>query len=269
MSKNKLRDKVAIVTGASSGIGKATALALAHRGACVTLAARRAEALRELANEIETIGSQALPIQTDVTQQDQVQAMVQQTLVRWGQIDIVVANAGQYLRAPIENLELSLLEKSMAINFYAGVYTVLAVLPHMRARRSGHLVLISTVDAKKAIPPDAPYVAAKKALSGFFDVLRQELYGSGVYVTSIYPGRVDTPALDDLQVPWLSAKISPEVTAQAVVRAIERRQVEVILPFQAILLVYLTTPFPRLTDWIVRTFKLEGWASSKRTGTKK
>lgn len=96
----------------------------------------------------------------------------------------------------------------------------------MMAQGSGHIVLVTSMDAKKGIPRDAPYVAAKFALAGFGDVLRQELYGSGVAVTTLFPGRVDTPMIEHLKVPWISAKISPEVVARATVRAIVRRQPE-------------------------------------------
>lgn len=259
MVKTRLMDKVVIVTGASSGIGKATALLLAGQGANVALAARRRDALEQVAGQIEGMGRQALVAPTDVARQDQVECLVQQTLDRWGQVDVLVANAGQYFRSPIADAGSSVFKQAMEINFYGALYTVLAVLPHMLGRDSGHIVLMSTVDGKKGIPPDAPYVAAKFAMAGFGDVLRQELRGSGVGVTTLFPGRVDTPLIDYLKVPWMSAKIPPEAVARAVLRAIERRPAEIILPFQAKLLVYTNALFPGLADWAVRAFHLEGW----------
>jgi short-subunit dehydrogenase len=119
------------------------------------------------------------------------------------------------------------------------------------------------MDARKGIPPDAPYVAAKFALSGFGDVLRQELRGTGVSVSIIYPGRVDTPMIENLRVPWISAKIPAEAVARAILRAVRRRQPEVILPAQSKLLVYLNTISPALADWAVRWFHLEGWEDEK------
>src|SRR6187200_1087409 len=105
MSTELLRDKVAIVTGASSGIGRATALELAKAGACVALAARRESSLLELAEEIRRMGSKALVLQTDVTERQQVEAMVQEVLSRWGRVDILISNAGEYIRAPIIDLD--------------------------------------------------------------------------------------------------------------------------------------------------------------------
>ncbi len=254
-----LQGKIAIVTGASSGIGRVTALALAKAGVNLALAARREELLREVSQEIEAIGQKALVVPTDVTKQDQVHRLVEETLSRWGQIDILIVNAGQYVRAPVRALSVEDLQHSMSINFYGGVHSVLSVLPHLLARGSGHIVLMATLDAKKGLPLDAPYVAAKFALSGFGEVMRQELHDTGVEVSTIYPGRVDTPLIDNLKVPLISAKINPEAVAKATLRAIRRRRPEMIVPKYAGLIHYINVLSPRLGDWAVRVFRLEGW----------
>jgi len=253
-----LHDAVAIVTGASSGIGRAVALALAREGAHVALAARREGPLREVAREIEALGRTALPVPTDVSVREQVSRLVEATLDRWGRVDILIANAGIYVRRPIRDLRVEDLERSMAVNFYGGVYPVLDVLPHMLERGRGHIVLVTSMDAKKGIPPDAPYVAAKFALAGFGDVLRQELHGTGVGVTVVFPGRVDTPLIENLNVPWISAKIPPEAVARAIIRGIRHRSPEIIVPWQARLLLYAHVLSPRFADWAVRFFHLEG-----------
>lgn len=259
MAPEHFRDRVAIITGASSGIGKATALALARLGARVVLAARRAEALHEVARAVEASGGKALVVLTDVTDQQQVERLVQKTLDTWQQVDIFIANAGAYIRKPVRELTVADVERSIAVNFYGALYGVLAVLPHMLARGQGHIVLVSSMDGKKGIPPDTPYVVAKFALAGLGDVLRQELHGTGVSVTTVFPGRVDTPLIANLRVPWISAKIPPEAVARAIVRAIERRSPEVIVPWRARLLIYAHVLSPRFADWAVRFFHLEGW----------
>lgn len=259
MARESFRGRVAIVTGASSGIGKATAFALARLGARVVLAARRLEALQAVAQEIEASGGEALVVPTDVTDRHQVERLVQKTLDTWHQVDIFVANAGAYIRKPVRELSVADVERSMAVNFYGALYGVLAVLPHMLARGKGHIVLVSSMDGKKGIPPDTPYVVAKFALAGLGDVLRQELHGTGVSVTTVFPGRVDTPLIANLRVPWISAKIPPEAVARAIVRAIERRSPEVIVPWRARLLIYAHVLSPRFADWAVRFFHLEGW----------
>ncbi len=259
MRKDHFKNKVAVITGASSGIGRGIALEFARRGAHLALAARSENALLELQSEIEGLGSQALALPTDVADPAQAERLIQQVMARWGQLDILVVNAGQYIRAPIENLALPDLEKSMAVNFYGGVHCILAALPHLRSRRSGHIVIVSTMDVKTPLALDAPYVAAKSALSGFADVLRQELHGSGVRVSVIYPARVDTPMIGNLKVPAISAKIPPSAVARAVVRAVESGRARAILPFQAYFLYWLYLISPILSDWAAITFHLQGW----------
>lgn len=257
--KNHFVNKVVIISGASSGIGRETARLLAEKKARVVLAARSTTALEQLAHEITEKGGQALAVPTDITQKEQVDRLIKTTLDHWGQIDILIANAGQYIRCPINELTPEVMEQSMAVNFYGGLYQVLAVLPHMRSRRSGHIVLMLTMDAKTPLPFDAPYVAAKSAMSGFADVLRQELRGSGVHLSAIYPGRIDTPMIANLKFLPISAKIPPITVAQAVLKCIERRRVRVLLPAQVHLLNILNFFSPLLADFAIRTFRLEGW----------
>ncbi len=259
MAKQRLADKVAIVTGASGGIGRAVACALAAEGADLVLASRNAQGLALVAKEIEALGRQALVVPVDVTSQTQVDQMIATALARWGRIDILVANAGAYVRSRVVTMTVQDVERAMAVNFYGALYGVLAVLPHMLARHQGHIVFVNTVDAKKGVPTDAPYVSSKSALAGFGAVLRQELYGTGVYVTSVFPGRVDTPMIADLRLPWISRAISPASVARSIVRSIHTRQLEIVIPPQALALVYLNTFSPRLADWAVRVFHLEGW----------
>lgn len=256
--------KVALITGASSGIGRATALALAREGARVALIARREELLRAVATEVEALGGEPLVLPADVTRPEQVEQAVAQTIAHWGQVDILVAAAGAYIRAPVLQMTVADVERSMAVNFYGVLHAVLAVLPHMAARRSGHIVLISSADGKKGIPPDGPYVAAKFAVAGLGDILRQELRPLGIAVTTVFPGRVDTPMIAHLRVPWISAKIPPEAVARAILRALCRRTPEVILPLQVRLFVYVSALFPSLGDWFTRVFHLEGWEGNDR-----
>jgi len=259
MKNNSFSNKTVIVTGASSGIGRATALALAERGACVVLASRNVAELEQAASEIKSMGQEALVVPTDVTQREQVEHLVGETLRHWGRVDVLIANSGQYIRAPIAKMSLETLQQSMAVNFYSGVYSVLAVLPHMLAQKSGHIVLVSTLNGRKGVPPDAPYAAAKFALTGLGEVLRQELHGSGVHLTTVLPGRVDTPMIADLRVPRISAKIAPEKVARAILGALRRPRPEIITPSHTRTLIYLNTISPRLGDWVVRFFRLSGW----------
>jgi hypothetical protein len=259
MSTDLLRDKVAIVTGASSGIGWATALALAKQGARVALAARRESSLLELADEIEKLGRKALVLATDVTQREQVEAMAQAVLSQWGRIDILVSNAGEYIRVPIVDLDPADLQRSLDVNYFGGVYCIKAVLPHMLAQKSGHIVTVTSMDGKIGLPPDTPYVSAKFALTGFVEVLRQEVSDHGISVTNVLPGRVDTVMIEHLRFSWISPKISPESVASAILDAIRKRKPIVIVPPQAKLLYYINVFAPKLSDRLSRFFRLEGW----------
>ena len=258
MGANAWQGKVAIVTGASSGIGAATALLLAQHGVRVALAARRAGELHKLADQITGQGGEALCVPSDITDRMQVQRLVAQTLAQWGRVDYLIANAGQYIRCPIAELSIETLERSMAINFYAQVYCIQAVLPHLKAQGSGHIVLVSSMDAKTGLSPDAPYVAAKHAAAGFGDVLRQELRCTGVGITILYPGRVDTAMVDGLRLLWITKPLRPQTAARAILRGIQRRQVSIILPPQARLLNLAYFVHPKICDLAVRLLNLSG-----------
>ena len=252
-------DKIAIVTGASVGIGRSTALALARRGTHVVLAARRTELLEQVAEEIRSLGREALAVTTDVTDQSQVNHMVDCAIERWGRVDILVSNAGEMVRSYIDTLTVEYLQRSMAVNFYGGVHAILAVLPHMLQRGSGHIVAVTSMDGKLGTPKEVPYVTAKFAMTGFMEVLRQEMHGKGIYVSNVLPGRVDTALISNLKVHWIQPKMPPEAVARAVLRAIEKRKPEVIVPSLAILYHYIHTFSPLLSDWFARLFHLEGW----------
>ena len=259
MSTEFLHDKIAIVTGASSGIGRATALALAKEGACVALAARRESSLRELADDIERMGRKTILLPTDVTQRGQVESMAQAVLSQWGRVDILIANAGEYIQGPIVDLDPAELQRSLDVNYFGGVYCIKAVLPAMLAQKSGHIVTVTSMDGKIGLPPDAPYVSAKFALTGFCEVLRQEVSDHGIAVTNVLPGRVDTVMIEHLRFSWVSPKISPESVARSIIDAIRKRKPIVIVPPQAKLLYYINVFAPRLSDRLSRFFRLEGW----------
>ena len=259
MTTNFFSNKVAIVTGASSGIGRATALVLARQGASVALAARRGDALHELAEEIKRQGGSALAVPTDVTVKEQVEQMVRVVVERWRRVDILVVNAGAYVRGLIVDLSPDEIQRSFNVNFFGSVYCIKAVLPHMLAQKEGYIVAVTSMDGKIGLPLDAPYVSAKFALTGFFEVLRQELHGSGISVTNVLPGRVDTPFVSHLEFPWISAKISPEKVARAILAGIRKRKPIVITPPEARLLYYINVFAPSLSDRLSRYFRLEGW----------
>jgi short-subunit dehydrogenase len=252
------KDKVVIITGASSGIGRTAAMIFAQIGAKVVLASRNKEKLDSLKKEIESKGGQALTIQTDVRLFKDTEKMSNETISKWGKIDIVIANAGKHVQDVTHEIDIPSFEQSMAINFFGAINTVKSVLPIMLREGKGHIVMINSLDAKKGIIGDGPYVAAKSALDGFGDVLRQELNSKGINITSVYPGRVDTPMIKNIKVPWISPKISPEKVVRAMMKGIKRNKALVIVPSVYFLLGSFNNCFPRFADWSYRLFKIEG-----------
>jgi short-subunit dehydrogenase len=147
----------------------------------------------------------------------------------------------------------------LAINFFGVIYCVYPTVRQMLQQNSGHIVLVSTFDAKKGIPPDGAYSASKFAITGFLEVLRQELHGTGVSVTSVFPSRVDTTMTAGVRVPFLSPKVRPEVVAERTVTAIKRKKKEVFVPFWGPkMLQIINTLSPTASDWLVRAFGLSG-----------
>jgi short-subunit dehydrogenase len=268
-NKDYFRDKVVVITGASSGIGRAAALAFAQRSAKVVLAARNEEKLESLKEEILGQGGQALAIKTDIRLLSDTQSMAREAILKWGKIDILIANAGQYIQDESCEIDLQAYERSMAVNFMGTLHAVKSVIPEMRRAGNGHIVIVNSLDARKGIVGDGPYVAAKAALDGFGDVLRQELKGGGIRVTSIYPGRVDTPMIKDLKVPWISPKISPGKVVRAMIKGIKRNKAIVIVPAAYFLLGSLNCLFPQLTDRAFRVLKIEGKKICDREGIEK
>lgn len=260
MAKYHFEGKTAVITGASGGIGKAIAMRLAREKANLVLSGRDVPKLKSVAGEAARMGVEAMVIPADVTQTEQIRAMIKQAMAHFGRIDILICNAGYYLRCPVAGLSIDALKMVMDINFYGAVSPLFEVLPIMQQQGSGHIVMISSVDGKKGLPPDGAYVASKFAMTGLCDVLRQELHGTGIDVSTIFPARVDTAMVADLNVPTVGPKMKPEKVANAVVRAINRRKAEVVVPrLGPGALLWLNFISPRLGDWAVRFFKLSGW----------
>lgn len=252
-------DRIAVITGASSGIGRAVARALAADGWVVVLTARNVAALETLAREIGAGGGRALVLPGDMTSAEDPERVIDESIARLGRIDLLIVSAGVYVRKRPWETAVDDYRASMELNFYGAVRSILRVLPHMLERRSGHIVGLSSVDGKKGLTYDVLYVPSKFALTGFLDVLRQELHGTGVAVTTVLPGRVDTPMIEQLKVPVVSAKISADAVAHAVMRGLRRRSPEILVPYwSSKAIVVLAALWPRLGDWLVRIFRLEG-----------
>ncbi|MCW9679787.1 SDR family NAD(P)-dependent oxidoreductase [Dolichospermum planctonicum UHCC 0167] len=189
---SKLEGKVAIITGASSGIGEATAIALAAEGAKVVIAARRVERLEAVAKQIIDHGGQALSIVSDITDEAQAKNVIQKAHTEFGHIDILVNNAGISFPGRIENADPSNWRKMIDINVLALMYTTHIALPIFKAQKSGHIVNISSVAGRIARAGMAGYNVTKWGVNAFSEALRQEVYQDNIRVTIIEPGLVET-----------------------------------------------------------------------------
>jgi NADP-dependent 3-hydroxy acid dehydrogenase YdfG len=191
MQSGKLSGKVALVTGASSGIGEATALALAAEGARVAIAARRAQRLNGLADRIRQAGGNALPIEADVTDEAQASAMVERVLRENGRLDLLLNVAGMGVAAPFQNTTTAEYRQMVDINILGVLYSIHAALPAMKRQGEGHIVIVSS-GTGRYIHPSTVYSGTKHAISAIAESLRREIGKDWIRVTSIEPGAVKT-----------------------------------------------------------------------------
>ncbi|MER9794523.1 SDR family NAD(P)-dependent oxidoreductase [Mesorhizobium sp. M0213] len=191
MQTGKLSGKIALVTGASSGIGEATALALAAEGATLVIAARRAERLDNLARRIRETGSAALPIVVDVTDETQATAMVERVQQEYGRLDILLAVAGVRVAAPFRNTTPEEYRRMVDVNILGLLYPIHAALPSMQRQGAGHIVVVSS-GTGRYIHPSVVYSGTKHAVSAMAESLRREIGKDGIRVTCIEPGAVKT-----------------------------------------------------------------------------
>jgi short-subunit dehydrogenase len=249
----QLRGRVVVITGASSGIGAATAVECGRAGMRVVLAARRKDRLEAVADRVRAAGGETRVAATDVRDEAAVQALLDGTVAAWGRLDVLVNNAGIGLLATVAQTSSAEFEAIMRVNFLGSVYGILAALPRMRRQGWGHIVNIASVAGKRASPFRAAYVASKFALVGLSETLRMELRGEGIDVTCVCPIGTTTEFHDleenRLGVPGRGGPIqSAEHVARTIVRALRRPRAEVHPYPPARLLFVLNDLAPALVD---------------------
>ncbi|RKD88322.1 SDR family oxidoreductase [Mangrovibacterium diazotrophicum] len=256
-----MKNKVVIITGASSGIGKALAYEFASKGAKLVLAARRIELLQELKQEITNTEVVIHP--TDVSREDDCKSLIEKAISTFGQIDILINNAGISMRAIFEDVELDVLHKLMDVNFWGTVYCSKYALPHL-LKTKGSLVGIISIAGFVGLPGRTGYAASKFAIRGFLDTVRIENLRNGLHVLVAAPGftasDVRKSALtahgnNQGETPRNEEKMmSAEVCAQHIVKAIEKRKRQLILTFlEGKMTVFLGKFCPKILDKL--TFK--------------
>ena len=262
-----------LITGASQGIGKATALLFARNGYNVVLAARQHDRLQAVAQELNSSNHPALAVATDVKDPQQVQTLIERAIAHFGTVDVLVNNAGIYVSGPIEEFSLDDWHQTIDTNLWGYIHTIHAVLPHFLNRGSGTIVNVSSIGGKVPVPYLAPYNTSKFAVTGLTEALHSELAPKGVHVCGIYPNLIksdfmeralfrgkseeDTNARRQQVAQVLQAPVveKPEDVAKAIWDAVEHQRSEVIVG-SANLSIASNKLFPGLMQQLFRrTFK--------------
>ncbi|MCO5934878.1 SDR family oxidoreductase [Mucilaginibacter sp. RB4R14] len=254
----KLKDNVVIITGASSGIGKALAIEFAQRGANLVLAARQYVTLCGIAQQLQTdYNIKAIAVQCDVAVEDDCAALVKQTLLTFGKIDVLINNAGISMRALFKDVDLQVMKNLMDVNFWGTVYCTKHALAAITKTR-GSIVGISSIAGYKGLPGRAGYSASKYAMNGFLDALRVENLRTGVHIMVACPGftasNIRNTALDKNGSQQGESTLeedemmTAEVVARLIAKGIENRSRSLIMTFQGKLTVFLSKFLPAFLD---------------------
>jgi short-subunit dehydrogenase len=255
-----MKDKVVIITGASSGIGLACARAFAVRKAKVVLASRSIEERKEILDEIDPGHNFCMAVKTDVSIESDCKALIERTIERYRHIDILVNNAGISMRAKFDDVKIDVLKRVMDVNFWGIVYCTKYALPYIKLTR-GTIVGVSSIAGFHGLPGRAAYSASKFAIHGFLESIRTENYKQGIHVcllaASFTTSNIRRNALDATgsmqgETPREEAKlVSPERVAKNLLRAIRRKKRTRIMSLEGQLMVLFQRIVPKLTDYVI------------------
>ncbi len=249
------KDKVVLITGASSGIGRASAIQFAKRGASIILVARRKEKLDQVDMELKKFNISTLVCECDISDKSQVKKISELILEKYESVDILVNNAGFAIYGSVSNLTIEEIESQMATNYFGMVYCTKIFLPSMIKKKSGHIVNVASVAGSFGLPGIASYCASKFAMLGFSEGLNHELKGSGVGVTVVSPIMVRTNFFDHSSfenIPKYSpTSLSAETVAKAILKASNSSRLEIIVPSVVRIAVWLKHTFPYLINPIL------------------
>ncbi|MEQ8323854.1 MAG: SDR family oxidoreductase [Vicingaceae bacterium] len=255
-----LIDKVVIITGASSGIGRALAYEMAGKKARLSLAARNVEALKKVENEIESHADDVMIHQTDVTDELQCKDLIERTMEHFGRIDVLINNAGISMRATLENMDLEVFRKVVDVNLMGAVYCTKYALPYL-LKSKGSVVGVSSIAGYVGLPARTAYSSSKYALQGFLDALRTENRKTGLHVLVACPGYTESnirkralnaEGTSQDESPLKEDKIMPaSEVARAITKAIERRKRTLTLTTEGKMAVFFSKFFPSFIEAMV------------------
>lgn len=255
-----LNGRVAAITGASSGIGLATAIQLAREGVAVVLGARRTSMLESTAARITAAGGRAAVTTMDVSREEDVEALVATATREFGRLDIMICNAGFGYYGTVEQTPPDVMQRMMDVNYMGTFYGARAALPIFRAQGSGHLIFISSIVGRRGIAFMGGYTATKAAQAGLAESLRTEFAGTGIHVSCVYPISTRTEFHDAMtrdyghHVGGLGPKQSVDDVARAIVRCVQRPRPEVYPHTMSRALTLMNHVAPAFTDRFVQKF---------------
>lgn len=259
-----IQEQVVVITGASSGIGRETALKFAKAGARVVLAARNTTALQEVASEIHDAGGQALVVTTDVSNWESAQQLAEEAIVHFGHIDTWVNDAGVSVYGLVEAIPVEEMEKVIQVNLLGTIYGVKAALPHMRRQGHGTIINIGSVLSTRSIPLQSAYCASKFGVRGFTDALRMELMRekANINVTLILPASINTPFFEHARSHMSNEPMpippvyDPSEVAEAIVHAAQHPQRDVYVGSAGKMFALMERVSPTIAD---RIMLARGW----------
>lgn len=249
------KNKVVLITGASSGIGRESAIEFAKLGADIILVSRTKEKLEQVADELKKFNVTVLVCQCDVSKKDQVKEMSKTVLEKFDSVDILVNNAGFAIYGSVSDLSIDDIESQMETNYFGMVYCTKYFLPSMLDKKSGHIVNVASVAASFGLPGIAPYCASKFAMLGFSEGLKHELKNSGVGITVVSPIMVRTnffehPSFEKMP-KFSPTSLSSKTVAKAILRAANSQRLEIIVPSLVRGAVWIKNTFPYFVNPIL------------------
>jgi NAD(P)-dependent dehydrogenase (short-subunit alcohol dehydrogenase family) len=258
MAIRAIRGTAVVITGATSGIGRETALAFARAGAQVVAAGRREERLQELTKQIASEGGEALGLRADVADQAQVERLIERAVERFGRIDTLVNNAGVGIAARFEEQPLEDFRRTMEVNLWGAVFACKAAVPRMRTQATGGVIInVSSILGRRGLPYQTAYCASKFALAGFSEALRTEIMAEGIDVSTIFPGAIETEfweSLDNktgLEMPSFMPMFPARELAQIIVQDAQFPQPEIVMAFDAQVIDFFNKLAPGMMDLVL------------------
>jgi len=254
------KNQVVLITGASSGIGKDTAMEFAKLGANIVLVARKKDKLEKAANELKKFDTSILTCQCDISKKDQVKEMAKIVLEKFGSVDILINNAGFAVYGSVSDLTIDEIESQMETNYFGMIYCTKNFLPSMLKKKSGHIINVASVAASFGLPGIASYCASKFAMLGFSEGLKHELKDTGVGITVVSPIMVRTnffehPSFEKMP-KFSPVSLSSKTVAKTILKAANSTRLEIIVPSVARGAVWIKNTFPYFINPILgKSFK--------------